>query len=546
MHVSDVLSGCIPMQLASNRRQKKKYGSGISMSTYKETPRVTVGLSRAQPLSLPLRSALRRWNLRVQWTIAALSAIGAVAAARWYGGYGSVLGLAQFLVIFGLFGAGLMHAISTLRAQLNALCDGDLVRDVSLPGRDELAALGEQGRQLAYQLSQVVARIRSEAELVAMGGAQATQHATMLSQRTESQAASLEQTRASLQALLEAVRYNTDQTQQADERSTRAHADAVAGQAAVLASVESIERIEQRSREMGEILGVIDGIAFQTNILALNAAVEAARAGDSGRGFAVVAAEVRALAQRSAQAAAEVKKLIQHSRNEVTDGVQAIEGSRNLLTRAVDAVSEVAALLRDVARSSSEQTLGLQEIAQAVEVLDDITQRNGEMVGGSVETASQLQARADRLSDGVKYIRLRQGCADEARAMAERAARLVDTEGPENAVRLFHDPKGGFRDRDLYIVVTDRDDYFRAFGPDPSKAGKLRKEVFPGGGQSAIREAIWRAVDQSGGWVEFNGQHPVTKQPVEKIGYVTPALDGRWAVQCSVNRGDGLAPSKSA
>ncbi|WP_175053146.1 methyl-accepting chemotaxis protein [Paraburkholderia sediminicola] len=482
----------------------------------------------------------------MQWTIAALSAIGAVAATRWYGSYGAVLGLVQFLVIFGLFGAGLIHAISTLRAQLNALCDGDLVQDVSLPGRDELAALGEQARLLAYQLSQVVARIRSEAELIAMGGAQATQHATLLSQRTESQAASLEQTRASLQALLEAVRYNSDQTQQADEGSARAHADAVAGQAAVRASVESIERIEQRSHEMGEILSVIDGIAFQTNILALNAAVEAARAGDSGRGFAVVAAEVRALAQRSAQAAAEVKKLIQHSRDEVSDGVQAIEGSRNLLTRAVDAVSKVAALLRDIARSSSEQTTGLQEIAQAVEVLDDITHSNGQMVGGSVETASLLQARADRLSDGVKYIRLRQGCANEARAMAERAAALVDIEGPENAVRQFHDPKGGFRDRDLYIVVADRDDYFRAFGSDPSKAGKLRKEALPGDDQSAIREASWRAVEQGGGWIEFNGRHPVTRQPVEKIGYIAPALGGRWAVQCSVNRGDGLKPITSA
>ncbi|MFL9907074.1 methyl-accepting chemotaxis protein [Paraburkholderia sp. RL17-337-BIB-A] len=480
----------------------------------------------------------------MQWTIAALSAIGAVAAARWYGSYGAVLGLAQFLVIFALFGAGLIQAISTLQAQSKALCDGDLVGDVSLPGRDELAALGEQGRLLAYQLSQMVARMRSEAELIAMGGAQATQHATLLSQRTESQAANLEQTRASLEALLEAVRYNTDQTQQADERSARAHADAVAGQAAVRASVESIERIEQRSREMGEILGVIDGIAFQTNILALNAAVEAARAGDSGRGFAVVAAEVRALAQRSAQAAAEIKKLLQHSRNEVTDGVQAIEGSRDLLMRAVDAVSEVAALLRDVARSSSEQTAGLQEIAQAIEVLDDITQRNGQMVGGSVETASLLQARADRLSDGVKYIRLRQGCADEARALAERAARLVDTEGPENAVRRFHDPQGGFHDRDLYIVVADRDDYFRAFGSDPGKVGKRREEALPGEDQSAIREASWRAIEQGGGWIEFSGRHPVTKQPVEKIGYVTPALGGRWAVQCSVNRGDGLVPSK--
>ncbi|OLL32688.1 hypothetical protein BTH42_05535 [Burkholderia sp. SRS-W-2-2016] len=480
----------------------------------------------------------------MQWAIAVLSALVAIAAARWGGNYGAAFGVAQFLVIFGVIGDGLIDALATLRTQLQALCDGDLVRDVPLAGRDELAALGAQGGQLAEQLSQMVARIRSEAELIAMGGAQATRHATSLSQRTESQAASLEQTRASLQALLEAVRYNTDQTHQADERSTRAHADAVAGQAAVWASVESIERIEQRSREMGEILAVIDGIAFQTNILALNAAVEAARAGEYGRGFAVVAAEVRALAQRSAQAAGEVKKLIQHSRDEVSDGVRAIEGSRNLLARAVDAVSDVATLLRDVARSSNEQTAGLQEIAQAVEVLDEITQRNGEMVGGSVETASLMQSRADRLSEGVRYIRLRQGCAEEARAMAERAARLVDTEGPDAAVRRFHDPQGGFRDRDLYIVVADRDDYFRAFGSDPGKAGKLRKDALPGDDQSAIREASWRAVEQGGGWIEFNGRHPVTKQPVEKIGYIAPALGGRWAVQCSVNRGDGLMASR--
>ncbi|KXU83414.1 hypothetical protein CI15_30485 [Paraburkholderia monticola] len=212
----------------------------------------------------------------------------------------------------------------------------------------------------------------------------------------------------------------------------------------------------------------------------------------------------------------------------------------------LDPVSEVAVLLRDVARSSSEQTAGLQEIAQAVEVLDGITQRNGQMVGGAVETASLMQARADRLSDGVKTIRLRQGCAEEARAMAERAARVADTEGPESAVRRFHHPNGEFRYRDLYIVVADRNDYFRAFGSDPGKAGKLRQEALPGDDQSAIREANWRAVDQGGGWIEFNGRHPVTKQLVEKIGYIAPALGGRWAVQCSVNRGDGLMPSRSA
>ncbi len=507
-----------------------------------ETKKTTTGQTGTPSPALPLRSALRRWRLAVQQAIIMLSAIGAVAATRWYGDLGAVLGLAQLLLLLWLFGNGLTQAIKVLRSQFDALCQGDLVRDVTLAGRDELAALSQQSTQLSYQLSQMVARIRSEAELIAMGGTQATQHATSLSERTESQAANLEQTRGALETLLAAVSYNTDQTRQADERSVRAHADAVEGQEAVRVSVASIERIAQRSREMGEILSVIDGIAFQTNILALNAAVEAARAGDSGRGFAVVASEVRALAQRSAQAAAEIKKLLQRSHEEVSDGVRAIEGSRTLLARAVDAISQVAALLRDVARTSGEQTSGLQEIAKAVEMLDDITQRNGAMVSGSVATANLLQARANRLSDGVKTIRLRQGCADEARTMAERAAQLVDSAGPDQAVRQFHDPKGDFRDRDLYIVVADRDDYFRAFGSDPSKAGKLRQEALPGDDQSAIRIASWQAAEQGGGWIEFTGRHPITKQPVEKIGYIMPALNGRWAVQCSVNRGDGMLP----
>jgi hypothetical protein len=129
--------------------------------------------------------------------------------------------------------------------------------------------------------------------------------------------------------------------------------------------------------------------------------------------------------------------------------------------------------------------------------------------------------------------------------MAERAAQLIDRAGPEEAVRQFHDPQGAFRDRDLYIVVADRDDYFRAFGSDPGKAGKLRSEALPGDNQSAIRDASWRAVDAGGGWIEFIGKHPVTKVPVPKMGYIAPALGGRWAVQCSVNRADGTLEGRS-
>jgi methyl-accepting chemotaxis protein len=213
------------------------------MTSHHETKKPISG-SNALPTrqKLPLRSALRRWSLRVQWSLILLSGSAAIAAARYYGDLGAAIGLAQFLLLSAWFGAGLQDAVGTLRRQLDALCLGDLVRDAGLPGRDELAAISRQNTQLAYQLSQMVARIRSEAELITMSGTQATQHATLLSQRTESQAASLEQTRGALETLLAGVRYNSEQTRQADARSARAHADAVEGQQAVQASVASKSR----------------------------------------------------------------------------------------------------------------------------------------------------------------------------------------------------------------------------------------------------------------------------------------------------------------
>ena len=494
----------------------------------------------SNPFVQPAIRLLRRRPLGVQVGVIALSALAAVASARWGSDLLAAAGALQFLYLLLAFGLGVRSAVAALRRQLGAVCAGDLAQDIALEGRDELAALGSDAQRLSHQLSGVVARIRSEAQLVAMSGSEATLHAQSLSQRTESQAASLQQTRAGLGVLLDTVRRNAERVRAADARAAQVNEQTVAGQAAVQASVESMQRIEQRSKQMGDVIAAIDGISFQTNLLALNAAVEAARAGDAGRGFAVVAAEVRLLAQRCAQAAAEVKQLIRSSNEEVAGGVQTIERSHASLAQAVSGIREVAERLREFAVSSDGQNASLQEIAQAVETLDDITQHNARMAEGSVYTADQLRARAGRLSDGVQDMRLRQGCADEARAMAERAARLIDSAGGDEAVRQFHDPKGAFRDRDLYIVVADRNDYFRAFGSDPSKAGRLRKDAIPGDNQVAIREATWRAVEAGGGWIEFSAPHPITKRVVDKLGYVVPALGGRWAVLCSVNRGDGL------
>jgi methyl-accepting chemotaxis protein len=498
---------------------------------------------------LPLRPGLALMcRLSMAAKLGLLFAAGAGGVALGAAGHtlAALLLLGLFVYLMVALGLTLRRALVELQRSLTAVCSGDLSHDTAVEGRDELAAIGVDVQRMTRQLSQVVAGIRSESQLVAMAGDELSAGAHELSSRTESQASNLEQTNASVSELVQTVRRNAEQAQAADTLAAQVRADAEAGRGLVEQSVASMQRIEQRSREMGEIIAVIDGIAFQTNILALNAAVEAARAGEAGRGFAVVASEVRSLAQRSAQAAAEVKQLIQRSTDEVTGGVQSIRSASGSLAKAVDGVRSVAEQLRELAESNQAQSSGLDEIAQAVRGLDDITQRNAQMVDVSVQSSERLRVQAANLSRAVSGMRLRQGCADEARALAERAVKLIDQVGPDEAVRRFHDRQGGFIDRDLYIVVSDRDNYFRAFGADPSKAGQPRSQALGKFDPAKLRDDTWRAADHGGGWVEFVAPHPVTKVPVEKLGYIAPALKGRWAVQCSVNRGDGHNSSAAA
>jgi methyl-accepting chemotaxis protein len=503
------------------------------------------GLDMTQtPVARLLRPAdllLRRLSTRAQALVLVASAILGLALAHWGDGVAAGLGALQFACVVAAVTTRLEGSLAALRGQLHAVHQGDLTRDIGAAEQAALASLDLDVTPLAQQLSRVVARIRSESQYIAMSSDESVRHARALSERTESQAANLEQTRAGLASLLETVRGNGEQMRTADARSAAVRTEAEGVQQAVQASVDSLQRLEQRSRRMADIVTTIDSIAFQTNILALNAAVEAARAGESGRGFAVVAAEVRTLAQRSAQAAAEVKELIQGSIEEVDVGVRSVANSREALGRAVDGIREVSERLGSAARSSEEQHIALEEIAAAVVSLDELTQQNAQLAETTVSAAHALGSRAARLSDGVKGLHLRQGCADEARTMAQRASKAIDSLGIDEAVRRFHDPKGEFRDRDLYIVVADRADYFRAFGSDPKKAGKLRKDALPGDNQAAIRDASWRAVEAGGGWIEFQAPHPVTKQPVDKMGYIAPAGGGAFAVQCSVNRGDGAS-----
>jgi methyl-accepting chemotaxis protein len=447
---------------------------------------------------------------------------------------------AAALCVFGYF--WIFHtieqtrAVSSLKRAVKAVTDSDLSQSGAVDASGALGDIAGQVELMKQTLSRLVANIRSEAQLVAMAGERLAHSARELSSSTDEQAASLKQTSSGVSALAASVKRNADDAGQADRLAGEVHRHAEEGIAAVGKAVDSVRRIEERSHKMSQIIGVIDSITFQTNILALNAAVEAARAGDSGRGFAVVAQEVRVLAQRTAQAAAEVKTLIQGSAQEVDAGVHEIQSTSRLLQAMVDSVRQVAERMRQVASTNAEQSQSLGELAQAVVNIDHLTQRNAQLVAGSVTAADALRRQADTLKAGVASMRLRQGCADEARALAERAAQCVRQLGVAQAARRFHERTGGFIDRDLFVIMMDRGGNFVAFGADPSKANRPAVAA-PGVDVAELNRMTYATADAGGGWVEFRSFHPLTRVPVDKMAYVMPV--DKHVVMVSVNRSDG-------
>jgi hypothetical protein len=302
-------------------------------------------------------------------------------------------------------------------------------------------------------------------------------------------------------------------------------------------AVHAIEEIQRSAKHMGEIVGVIDGIAFQTNILALNAAVEAARAGESGRGFAVVASEVRILAQRSATSAREIRDLIASSGQQVSVGVARINAVTENLHTVVQGIHEVAIGLKGITVANTDQSTTLSEIAQAVKELDTITQRNGAMVDDALHATMGLRDRASHLSEAVASIKLRRGTADEAYAMVKRGYDLIKRDGLANAARQFHDPHGAFRDRDLYIFVFDRSGRYDVFGSTPDRVGKTTYDVRGLDGAHVIREGF-AAADRGGGWIDYEVVNPTNGIVDEKTSYILP-LDTDRLMGCGVFKPKG-------
>jgi len=286
------------------------------------------------------------------------------------------------------------------------IAQGDLTGQVVTRSNDEVGRLMAALANMNDNLAKVVGQVHNGTATIATASSQIARGNQDLSSRTEDQASSLEETAASMEEMTSTVKQNADNARQANQLAMTASNVAVKGGSVVSQVVSTMDSINASSRKIVDIIGVIDGIAFQTNILALNAAVEAARAGEQGRGFAVVAAEVRNLAQRSAAAAKEIKVLIGDSVDKVEEGSKQVAEAGKTMDEIVDSVKHVTDIMAEITAASQEQTSGIEQINQAIAQMDQVTQQNAALVEEAAAAADSLQEQATNLAEVVSVFKL--------------------------------------------------------------------------------------------------------------------------------------------
>lgn len=414
---------------------------------------------------------------------------------------------------------------------IRRVAEGDLQVKCHVPGRDELAHTANVVQRMITHLSATVADVRSNSALVAHAGNHLAHSSRDLADRTEQQAANLEQTAASVHQLSSAVQQNAATATDVGSKALGVRDAAESGAQSMSAAVASVEAIHQSTGRMNEIIGVIDSLAFQTNILALNAAVEAARAGEQGRGFAVVASEVRNLAQRSGESAREIRTLIQASTAQIEASVAQIRAAGVGMTQVVAGIRGVAANMSQISTATTEQSTGLNEISCAVAQLDEITQRNAQMVDNAAAQAHSLEERAAGLVKAVSGFRLQQGTAGEAVALVERAVAMRNNCTGEAFLHKLTDPAAGFHDRDMYVFALNAEGTYLAFGGNRAKVGSSVHNI-PGIQGDSLMAAIVQQAALGPGWVEYDITNPASGVVQAKMSYVQQ-LDGLY-IGCGV------------
>jgi methyl-accepting chemotaxis protein len=374
-------------------------------------PAVSLMLRLSNPQKLPFMLAIFFLPLAILYYATGDQA--STAVKLWVAG-GVLLGIYVMAAFYVQANVGWTKVLGPFER----LVEGDLTGKVDTTGLGGhfglfLRLLGDINRSLGT----IVAQVRSSSHTVALSAKEIAEGNANLSRRTEQQASTLEETAAGMEQLSSTVKHNAENCKLASEQAQSASGIARDGAQKVHDVVQVMGRIEQGSKRMAEIIGVIEGIAFQTNILALNAAVEAARAGEQGRGFAVVASEVRALAQRSAGAAKEIRALIEQSVAQIAEGGQQAQAAGKVIDDIVTSVQRGNELVGEIAAASAEQSSGVDEINRAIVQLETVTQQNAALVEEAAARSHLFQEEADRLTQIVARFK----AAGEARAEADRA-----------------------------------------------------------------------------------------------------------------------------
>lgn len=382
-------------------------------------------LTGVRPVQLAYIAAIKEMS---DFQVARMKDAGESAAKAAAGLKATVLatgGLA--LVIAATFGFAISRTITRPINRAVEVADGVAAGDLSLQfdaqGNSETAQLLHSLQRMQSSLGEVVQTVRGNAESVATASSQIAQGNQDLSSRTEEQASALQQTAASMEQLGATVKQNAENARQANQLAQGASTVAAKGGEVVSQVVETMKGINDSARKIADINGVIDGIAFQTNILALNAAVEAARAGEQGRGFAVVASEVRNLAQRSAAAAKEIKLLIDDAVGNVGIGSKLVDQAGATMKQVVDSVRQVTDIVSEISAASNEQSTGIEQVNQAITQMDEVTQQNAALVEESAAAAQSMEEQAAKLAQAVSVFKLREGAVPRAAAPAQAASR---------------------------------------------------------------------------------------------------------------------------
>jgi methyl-accepting chemotaxis protein len=489
-------------------------------------------MSMSNPLIRPAERLLRRLRLGGKLTVLALAALWPLATMvalaalvpAWPLWPVALAGGAMLVYLMVAFHVAFVGEFQRVLDVMSQTASGNLRAQIRTEGGDEMAELARLLDRMIGSVSAMVAEVRSNSALVAHAGQSLASGNRELADRTEQQAANLEQTAASVQQLTGTVAQNAQTASESDRRAAQVRDVAEHGAGSMGQAVETVEGIQKRAAQMNEIIGVIDSLAFQTNILALNAAVEAARAGEQGRGFAVVASEVRNLAQRSADSARQIRALIEASREQVETGAAQIRAAGQSIAQIVDGVRGVASNMSLISASSAEQSTGLSEISTAVSQLDQITQRNAQMVERAVQQANLLEQRAAHLARAVASFMLQQGTAEEAMALVDKALAHRRQVSRDAYVRDLTDPARGFHDRDMYVFALDATGVYRAFGGKPEKVGSRVQDIAGVDGNALLASIVAQA-ESGPGWVEYDIVNPASGAVQAKMSYVVKVDD---------------------